>query len=203
MIVVGLTGNYGMGKSSVAAMFEKRGAVVLDTDQVVAGLLNEESVIREIREAFGEGVLIEGTLSKERLSAAVFGDPRLRIALENILHPRVFAKIDEALAELRARPGPLVVVVEAPVLFERGYQNRFDKIVTVFTTEEIALRRLGEKGVSEEKARQRLKSQFSIERKRGGSDYVIDNGRERDYTERQVGEVYDALLAAERRGGHN
>jgi dephospho-CoA kinase len=203
MIVVGLTGNYGMGKSTVAKMFARRGAVTLDTDEIVADLLNEESVMREIRETFGDEVVERGTLSKETLARLIFSDPRLRITLENILHPRVFEKVDQALSELRSRPGPVIVIVEAPVLFERGYQNRFDKIVTVYTTEDAAMRRLREKGVPEDKARRRLKSQFSIERKRGGSDYVIDNGGERDYTEKQVIEVYEALLAAERRCGSN
>jgi dephospho-CoA kinase len=203
MIVVGLTGNYGMGKSTVAKMFGRRGAVILDTDEIVADLLNEASVIQEIREALGDGVVEHGVLSKETVARLVFDDPSMRIRLENILHPRVFARVDQALSELRSRPGPVIVVVEAPVLFERGYQNRFDKIVTVYTAEETAVSRLRDKGVPEDMALRRLKSQFGIDRKRGGSDYVIDNGRERDYTEKQVGEVYEALLAAERRGGSN
>jgi dephospho-CoA kinase len=203
MIVVGLTGNYGMGKSTVAKMFGRRGAVILDTDEIVADLLNGASVIQEIREALGDGVVEHGVLSKETVARLVFDDPSMRIRLENILHPRVFARVDQALSELRSRPGPVIVVVEAPVLFERGYQNRFDKIVTVYTAEETAVSRLRDKGVPEDMALRRLKSQFGIDRKRGGSDYVIDNGRERDYTEKQVGEVYEALLAAERRGGSN
>jgi dephospho-CoA kinase len=79
------------------------------------------------------------------------------------------------------------------VIFERGYQNRFDKIITVYASEEIAINRLKEKGISEEDARKRLKSQFPIEMKISKSDFVIDNSRDLENTRRQVEEIYSRL----------
>ncbi|MCL4491801.1 MAG: dephospho-CoA kinase, partial [Nitrospirae bacterium] len=81
--------------------------------------------------------------------------------------------------------------------FERGYQNRFDKIITVFTPEEVALARLKEKGVPEDKALERLKSQFPSEMKAGKSDFTIDNTKDAENTRKQVEEIYRALLSIE------
>ncbi|MBI3592357.1 MAG: dephospho-CoA kinase [Nitrospirae bacterium] len=210
MTIIGLTGNYGMGKSSVAKMFRELGAITIDTDDIVRGLLKDSAVIYEIKKAFGEDIIQRSAVSgqpseinRKMLADIVFEHPHLRISLEDILHPRVFKKIDEELLKI-SRPGKeTIVIIEAPVIFERGYQNRFDKIITVFTSEEIAIQRLKEKGISEEVARQRLKSQFPIEMKMSKSDYKIDNSKELSDTRGQVEFIYQELLLTERRHGNN
>ena len=203
MIVVGLTGTYGMGKSTVAKMFAASGAVTLDTDEVVREILKDGAVIDEVKKTFGDDIAEGGTLRKDKLADMVFEDSSLRITLENILHPRVFEAVDRVIAEVARRGGPSVVVVEAPVLFERGYENRFDKIVTVYASEDVAIARLSEKGIPEDSARRRLRSQLSIERKIRSSDFVVDNGRDRGYTEEQVRKIYKELVNLERRLGNN
>lgn len=201
MVVVGLTGNYGMGKSTVARMFRELGAVTIDTDAIVKELLNDQSVIFEIKKAFGEDIIQRPTcegqkaeINKKMLADIVFQHPHLRISLENILHPRVFKSIDE---ELNNIPDTAVVVVEAPVIFERGYQNRFDKIITVYTSEEIAVERLGKKGISEEEAKRRMSSQFPVDMKIKKSDFAIDNNNDLDNTRRQVEEIYKLIVISQ------
>ncbi len=196
MIVVGLTGNYGMGKSTVAGLFKELGAVIIDTDEIVGKLFQELPVMHEIKETFGEGIVQGNTVDKQKLADIVFRNPSLRIALENILHPRVFSRIDDELAKLPPNPST-VVIVEAPILFERGYQGKFDKIITVFTPEEVAIERLKGKGIPEEKAIERLKSQFPGEMKAGRSDFAIDNSSGAGDTRKQVEEIYRKLLSAE------
>lgn len=192
MIIAGLTGNYGMGKSTVAMMFKQLGAIVINTDEIVKELLNEPTVINDIKNTFGEDIADGSVINKKMLANVVFEHPHLRISLENILHPRVFEKIDEAIAKIT--DDSTIVIIEAPVIFERGYQNRFDKIITVYTLEEIAIKRLKEKGISEEDARKRLKSQFPIEMKISKSDFAIDNSMDLENTRRQVIEIYNRLL---------
>lgn len=203
MIVVGLTGNYGMGKSTVAGMFRDLGAITIDTDKIVQELLLDTNVIHEIKKAFGDDVAVNGVLNKRMLSDIAFGTPSARIALENILHPRVFRKTDEEAAKIKDKTIFPIVIIEATVIFERGYQGRFDRIVTVFTSEETATARLSEKGISAENAKKRLDSQFPIQKKISGSDYIIDNSNTRESTMRQVEHIYQELLTAEKRHGNN
>jgi dephospho-CoA kinase len=198
MIIIGITGNYGMGKSTAAGMFKELGAIIIDADQIVRELLEKQEVISEIKKTFGDGIIqttnyrnqkIE--INRKLLADIVFEHPHLRISLEDILHPRVFEKIDK---EINKLPKDSIVVVEAPVIFERGYQNRFDRIITVFTDEDTAGNRLKEKGVPEEDALKRLKSQFPVQMKISKSDYAIDNSKDLESTRRQVKEIYKAIV---------
>lgn len=201
MIIIGLTGNYGMGKSTVSKFFEELGAVVINTDSIVRDLLEKEDVISKIKDAFGEDLIkMEGnkpSIDKKKLAEIVFEYPHLRISLENILHPLVFKKIDEKIEQIRKETKDqkieTLIIVEVPVLFERGYQNRFDKIITVFTDEETAIKRLLNKGISENDIKSRLKSQFPIEMKINKSDFVIDNSKDIEFTRSQVIEIYRKL----------
>ncbi len=195
MIVVGLTGNYGMGKSTVSKMFRELGAVTMDTDVIVGELLNDPEVINEIRKALGEDLVRDNTVNKKMLADIVFESAPLRISLEDILHPRVFDKIEKKLSEVSQTDGDAVVVIEVPLLFERSYQNRFDRIITVYTSEDTALQHLLVKGIPEADALKRLKSQFPIEMKISRSDYRIDNSRGLDTTREQVAEIHRELTA--------
>lgn len=209
MKIIGLTGNYGMGKSTVARMFGELGAIVIDTDTIVKKLLTDDAVIEMIREAFGDDVIIEygqkKEVDKKKLAEIVFDNPHLRISLENILHPLVFKRIEDEIKQIKVKRIPVepIVVIEAPVIFERGYQNRFDKIITVFTDEETAIKRLVQKGIPEDDIRRRLKSQFPIKMKIERSDFVIDNSRSLDFTKSQVIDIYRKILSEEKTYGNN
>ncbi|MBI5213224.1 MAG: dephospho-CoA kinase [Nitrospirae bacterium] len=199
MTIIGLTGNYGMGKSTVALMFKEFGAVVIDTDDIVRELLKDPAVIYEIKKAFGDDIIQHSAVSgqpseinKKKLAEIVFEHPHLRISLEDILHPRVFKRVEEEAGKITDPSA--IIIVEAPVIFERGYQNRFDKIITVFASEEVAISRLKEKGISGDEARKRLKSQFPIEMKISRSDYAVDNGGDMEDTKEQIKKIYNELL---------
>ncbi|GAQ95432.1 dephospho-CoA kinase [Thermodesulfovibrio aggregans] len=203
MIKVGLTGNFGMGKTTVAELFRSLGAYVINTDKIVEELLNDNSVMNEIKKLFGEEAFLEGKINKKYISQIVFENPLMRIYLENILHPKVFEKIDEIIKNIPTRGEPKIVIIEAPVIFERGYQNRFDIIITVYTTEEIAIERLQKKGIPRDEAIKRLKAQFPIEMKKSKSDYVIDNSESIEKTKAQVEEIFQKLTLLERRYAGN
>jgi dephospho-CoA kinase len=211
MKVIGLTGNYGMGKSTVAKMFEELGAIVIDTDAIVRELLTEEPVVEMIRETFGDDVIIEyegkrKEVDKKKLADIIFNDPYLRISLENIIHPIVFERVDDKLSQIKNKKGTFIeqiVIVEAPLIFERGYQNRFDKIITVFTDEDTAIKRLSQIGVLESEVKKRLNNQFPIKMKIERSDFVIDNSKGLDFTKSQVVEIYRKILFENRNYGNN
>jgi len=201
VFVVALTGNYGMGKSAVLSLFEKLGAVVLDSDRMVQVLLNDPKVIHTIKALFGKTVFAEnGSLSREKLAEIIFRDDALRHSLEDILHPLLFDRIDTLLAADK-RKG-MIAIVEVPLLFERGYENRFHRTITVFTDEETALQRLEVKGVDRGKATLRLNAQLPIHEKKKRSDYMIDNRGTPEETEAQVETLYKKLLG-EANDGNN
>ncbi len=203
MIVLGITGNIGMGKSAVARMFEELGAVRIDTDAIVSELLGRPDVILKVCDLFGDHVFRSGVLDRALIAHTVFSNPRLRLGLENILHPRVFEMIDAQMEDLEKMAAPMIVAVEAPVLFERSYQNRFDSVLTVHTTEETAFRRLEAKGITLEDAKKRMESQFPIAMKIEKADMTIDNNGTLDETREQVRRIYEFLMLLEKQHGCN
>ncbi|MCG2722705.1 MAG: dephospho-CoA kinase [Thermodesulfovibrionales bacterium] len=201
MLVIALTGNYGMGKSFVLALFQQLGAVVLDADEIVRSLLSGREAVGKIRALLGETVFSEnGRVNRDRLAELVFRNDSLRRSLEDILHPQVFERIDSFLAA-HGKKG-MVVIVEVPLLFERGYENRFDRTITVFTDDETALRRLEAKGIEREKASLRLKTQLPIEEKKRRADFLIDNRGTPQETEAQVKPLYKKLREEANDGNH-
>lgn len=203
MIIVGLTGNFGMGKSTVSSIFKELGAATIDTDEIVKKLLLHPDVIEEIKKAFGDDVVVNNSINKKLLSELVFDNPYLRISLEDILHSRVFKIIDFEIHKLAVTNDKKILIIEAPVLFERGYQNKFDIIITVFTTEDIATERLKKKGFTEEEVKKRLASQFPIEMKVAKSDFSIDNSKTIEHTKDQVIFIYQQLMLMEKINRNN
>ena len=173
MLVAGLTGNYGMGKSRILSIFAKLGAYTFNSDTIVAALLTEKDVLEKIRGVIGHDVFNKrGSLNKKKVAGLIFRDKTLRRSLEDILHPLVFKRIKDMLKTVDKGS---VVVVEVPLLFERGHRKKFDKTITVFTDEETALKRLEKAGVKRTDALLRLQAQLPIREKMKRSDFIIDN----------------------------
>jgi len=192
MLLIGLTGNYGMGKSTVLSMFEKLGAAILDTDKIIESLLTDKDVLEKIRGLLDDKVFDEnGSLNKKKLADLIFKNNKLRYLLENILHPLVFERIEFFLDKINKKDK--IILIAVPLLYERGYEERFDGIITVYTQEETALNRLEKEGITREKAVLRLKAQLPIEEKTKRSDFVIDNNGTIEETMSQVKTIYKKL----------
>jgi len=201
MLLVGLTGNYGMGKSIVLSQFEKLGAITLDSDKIVASLLSEAEVIEKIKGLMGNTVFDEyGNLMKKKIADLIFKNDILKGSLEDLLHPLVFEKIEGFLKTIRNHHA--VVVIEVPLLFEKGYEERFKKTVIVSADEKTALHRLEKSGVSRDDAMQRLRSQLPMEVKTKKSDFIIDNNGTLEETMTQVTALYEKLLEEAHSGNH-
>jgi dephospho-CoA kinase len=190
MIVIGLTGNYGMGKSLVLKVFRELGARTLDADAIVGDLLKDKAVQEQLRHVLGNDTFDEqGRLMKHKVSEMIFRDESLRLSVEDILHPQVMKKIEEVIDSATED----ILVVEAALIFERGYQDRYYKTIAVYADEETAIRRLEKKGVRREEALKRLFCQMPSKEKVRLSDFSIDNNGTVDETGKQARAIYEQL----------
>ena len=200
MIIVGLTGSVGTGKSTVANFFEELGAYVIDWDELAREVVRPHSKAwKEIVEYFGEEVLNEDlTINRQNLADIVFTEKGKLIKLNQIIHPEVLKEDERTTKEIRGRDPDALVIRDIPLLFELTQPISLDKVIVVSASEQIQLRRLKEKGMSHEDAKNRMKSQHPLEEKIKSADFVIYNDGPQKETKRQVQEIY-SLLKKERR----
>jgi dephospho-CoA kinase len=197
MLSVGLTGNVASGKSTVAQLFQRWGATLIDADRLVREAQAPGGwVLRAIVERYGEHMLKrDGTLDRAALRRVVMEDAGARADLNRIVHPEVNRRRAELLAEARAR-GERIVVSDIPLLFEATDPAEFDAIVLVDAPEEIRLTRLqAERGLTPVEAERMVRAQLPSSEKRARSDFIIDNVGDRAALERKAEEVWQALLA--------
>jgi dephospho-CoA kinase len=192
MFLVALTGNYGMGKSTVLSMFRDFGAVTVDADRIVESLLIEKKVLAKIKELLGNNVFDRGgSLNKKKVADIIFKSAPLRRSLEDILHPLVFKRI-KGFAD-RVNVKDKIVIVAAPLIYERGYDNKFDRTIVVHSKKDVALDRLKRRGVSKKDALLRLKVQLPVKEKMKRADFLIDNNGTLEETMAQVKKIYKQL----------
>lgn len=175
MLLVGLTGGIGSGKSTVARMLAARGAVVLDSDVLAREAVEPgTSAFDAVVARFGDGVLgSDGSLDREALATIVFADDVARADLEAIVHPVVRRAIAETVAAHAGTDD--VVVVDSPLLIETGAHEGFPVVVVVKASVDARVARLVERGMSEEDARDRMAAQMPMEEKVAHADVVLDN----------------------------
>lgn len=175
MLLVGLTGGIGSGKSTVAAALVDRGAVLVDADRIVHDLQQPSTVVfDEMVEAFGEGIVAaDGSLDRKAVADIVFGDPDALARLGAIVHPRVHQEITRRVSEQEGTDN--VVVLDIPLLGEAGWPGILGTIV-VDLPPEVALERLvTHRGFSESDARARIEAQMDRDQRLAFADFVVDN----------------------------
>ncbi|WP_018085847.1 dephospho-CoA kinase [Desulfurispora thermophila] len=208
MLVIGLTGNIGSGKSTVAAILQELGATVLDADRIARQVVQPGTpALAEIVRTFGPGILAaDGQLNRPAMAGIVFSNSAARQQLEAIIHPRVKEYIDRAIQEQRklATPPP-ALVIEVPLLFEAGMQNMMDEVWLVTADEQTRLDRIRQRDrVSEEVARQRMAAQMPQEQKIPLADRIIDNSGAPQKTREQVTKAWqDAIFTRSHRAGNH
>ena len=197
MLKVGLTGGIASGKSTVAEMFRRHGAHLIDADRVSRDVVvSGRPALEEIVEGFGRGVLRpDGALDRAALAAIVFNDDDARARLNAIVHPRIWEEEDRLCAIHEARDPDGVVMIDAAVIIEAGGAGRVDLMVVVDVDAEDQLERLAAKGMSEEEARSRIRAQMPVAEKRTYGDYVLNNRGSLEETGRQVERVWRELAA--------
>ncbi len=195
VILVGLTGGIGSGKSTVSGLLAARGAVVIDADAITRQLQEPgQPVLAAIVERFGPAILdAEGRLDRPGLAAIVFPDPRALKDLNGIVHPAVGAETARRIAA--EQDTDHLVVLDVPLLVETG-RSGLAAVVVVDVPTDVAIERLvQQRGMSEADARARIAAQASREDRLAKADIVIDNSGDREALEAQVDEVWTRLRA--------
>ncbi len=191
MILLGLTGSVGMGKSTTAAMFAARGVPVFDSDAAVHRLYRGEAVAA-VEEAF-PGVSRDGGIDREALGQRVVGDPAAMRRLEAIVHPLVRAERERFVAAAR-EAGATLVVLDVPLLYETGGDNEVDAVVLVSAPLAVQKARvLARPGMTEARFTAILAKQMPDAAKRRRARFVIETGKGLEAAERQVEAVIAAL----------
>ena len=194
MIRIALTGSIGMGKSTVAKMFERSGLPVFDADAVVRKLQGPGGdLVEKIGELF-PGCVRAGTLDRDCLAEIVLADREKLAALEGIVHPAVRTARENFILEHAAAPA---LVFEIPLLFETGSEKEFDKVVVVSAPADVQRARVLERtGMSVAKLDSILARQTPDLEKRARADFVVDTGVDLSTTEAQVRDIIACLGVA-------
>ena len=197
MMVIGLTGSIGTGKSEAARQLEALGASIISADQVghEAYTPNMEAW-EQVVAAFGDGILQEdGEIDRRKLGGIVFSDPGKLEQLNQIMHPRMARMVANKIEALRIE-GVDVVVVEAALLFEAGWDSLVEEVWVTDSPEQMVIERLKNRnGLSEDEARKRISSQMDRSERLGKADFVIDNSGDVAGLESAVKELWDRRVA--------
>jgi dephospho-CoA kinase len=194
MIILGLTGSLGMGKSTTAQLFSEEGVPVFDADAAVHRLYEGEAAPL-IEQAFA-GTTTDGRVDRARLAQAVMGRPEALRQLEAIIHPLVRTAQQRFLAESR-RAGAPVVVLDIPLLFETGGEKRVDKVVVVSAPYEVQRERvLARPEMTPAKFEAMLARQMPDSEKRRRADFVVDTSRGIEPAREQVRAILRDLAAS-------
>ncbi len=191
MLVIGLTGGIGSGKSLAAQYFAELGALVIDADQLArAAIERGTSGFDEVVSIFGDSILDNGDINRRALGELVFKDPSRKLELEAIIHPLVRSEFEAAVESLT---GDQRLVYEIPLLYETNAADRFDLVITVESELDIRIQRLRAKGLHISEIQARIAAQASREDRTSIADFVIENNGTEDDLLRKVENIWDGL----------
>jgi dephospho-CoA kinase len=193
-MIVGLTGGIGAGKSLVADILARRGAVVIDTDQIAREAVEPPSpVLDRLREEFGPEIVgPDGRLDRDAVASIVFADESKRRRLNGIMHPEILKRV---LARIGLHPPSAVVVVVVPLLFESGFERNCDKVVSVVAPRAQRLARVVKRdGLSEADVAARMGAQLPEDEYERRTALVIRNDGDEAALEREVDRIWTAIV---------
>jgi dephospho-CoA kinase len=188
VIKVALTGGIASGKSTVLKMFKELGAKVLDCDRIAKALTRRGNRgYKRIVQEFGPEILDEkGRIDRKKLAQIVFFDEEKRKKLNSLIHPLVYERLEKRMRRMKED----VVIVDVPLLVESGGEKMFDKIIVVYSEPFVQLNRLIIRGLSEEEALARMRSQASWEERLRVADFVIRGDVDIDETKKEVEKIW-------------
>jgi dephospho-CoA kinase len=196
MITLGLTGVLGSGKSTVARLLKERGLDVIDLDGLAKESLNWKETQDDIRAAFGDEYVVGGIVDVAKLRGAVFNEGSALRKLETIIHPLVGAEVKKRIEALREH-GARAVVFDHPLLFEKGFDKKVDKVVVVAAEMETIKRRLEKRGMETDDVERRLSFQIPLAQKVASADCVINNNGTEEELESEVSLFLERLTSWE------
>ncbi len=188
MLIIGLTGGIGSGKSSVAKWFKEQGIPVLDADQIVHSLFHDDQdILTELVEEFGEEILdTQGKINRQVLGRKIFDDDQARHKLEKIVHPRVSKKMQQEQIKLE-NEGFQLCIWDVPLLLEGGLEDSVDQVWVVWVPREVQIQRvLGRDKLTREEIMARIMAQMPLDDKVKLANVVIDNSGNWSQTQNQL-----------------
>jgi dephospho-CoA kinase len=196
LIVLGVLGGIGSGKSTVARLFGELGACVIDADRMAHDCLDRPEVRERIGAVFGARCIAAGRVDRETLARMVFEDPAKLSRLNDIVHPCVLAAIDQELDRLRQpRGGPRLAVLDVPLLLEADLHGRCDRLLFVAASQEARAARVRDRrGWTVEELARREKNQKPLDEKEAVADYKIVNEGPIERTRALIRAIHDELV---------
>ncbi|HPG54605.1 MAG TPA: dephospho-CoA kinase [Smithellaceae bacterium] len=204
MLSVGLTGGIACGKSTVADMFVRKGAYLIDFDVLAHEVQKPgRAAWEKVVSYFGDDILLpDKSINRDKLARIVFYNPEKLNSLNQIVHPYTFLEWHDHLEKIVSRDKNAIIIAAIPLLFEVKSQHLFDVTVLVLASREEQLSRLKlRNGLTREDAQKRIDSQMSLEQKKKLADIVIDNENSLLHTEAKVDEVWQKLVSMEQDAG--
>ncbi len=194
MLVLGLTGNIGCGKSSVSTIFMENNIKVVDADIVARQIFDDKNLLNEVFSTFGESIKNQdGSLNRRALGNIVFNDDEKLILLNNLTHPKIKQKILSKVEEYKNQ-GEKIVVIDAALLIEDDYIPYIQKLILITCRKEIQINRIiARDNCTKEEAISRINSQMSQEEKAKFADYIIDNSNSFEELQKKVLELISVL----------
>ena len=194
MLVLGLTGNIGCGKSSVYTIFMENNIKVVDADIVARQIFDDKNLLNEVFSTFGESIKNQdGSLNRRALGNIVFNDDEKLILLNNLTHPKIKQKILSKVEEYKNQ-GEKIVVIDAALLIEDDYIPYIQKLILITCRKEIQINRIiARDNCTKEEAISRINSQMSQEEKVKFADYIIDNSNSFEELQKKVLELISVL----------
>ncbi|MCD6408662.1 dephospho-CoA kinase [bacterium] len=190
IILVGITGIFGSGKTSVASIFKKENIPVISCDEIVHQLLEMPQIIEEVKEILGPDVAKGNKLDRKKMAQIIFSDKEKKTLLENLIHPLVFKEIEKRILDTGIDKG--IIVIEIPLLFETKSESYFDKIIVVSASPKVIKERLKGK-FSEEEIEKRWENQLPLSYKEKKADFVINNSSTFNQTYEETKKVIEIL----------
>ena len=201
MIVAGLTGGIASGKSTVSALFEAAGAIVIDADKIAREVVKKGlPAWRAVVDHFGREILRpDGEIDRPRLADIVFNQASAKRALNRIVHPYVAEETASRLKRIAMNSPDAIVILDVPLLFEAGLEKGLAEVIVVYAPQATQLQRLKARdNLTDTQALSRINSQMSIEDKKNRGTIVIDNSSDKNSTRKQALDVFRRLQEKDR-----
>ena len=194
MLIIGLTGGLGTGKSTVAKIFAGYGAKVIDADEIVHTLMRPHTrTFKKIVERFGPDILINGLIDRRKLAGVVFQDFRKLSELTAIVHPEALRQVKRMISSFKKK-NVRAVVIDAPLLIEAGWDRTVDVLVVVKANRALQFKRIQKRmHLTRSQIQRRIAMQMSMREKIRKADFVVDNRGSLEQTRKQVKEIINVI----------
>lgn len=194
--IIGITGNIGSGKSSVAKLLVVKGAVLIDADKIARAATTKPEILERIANELSAELVTDGQLNRQKTADLIFNDDEAREKLNNIIHPWVRLESAARIKDLKEQASPpQIILQDIPLLFENGLEQTVDAVIVVFAPIEERIKRVIKRSnLSEEDIRARDAAQQPLIEKLAQADYIIDNTKGTKELEQEVDRVWLELI---------